>query len=273
MFELFDSHIHLFENGYKNSGSNELAEYEKFRTEHSINTALVIGYEGQSWAHGNNEYLRGVSQNSAWIKPLAFVHLEKFMLSNLDDFLQQGFIGISLYIFSDSEVSLLQNVDARVWSWLSENKWIVSVNSKGDYWQVWQEILRNFPNLNLFISHLGLPKIEVANPTNIEISSEFKVIESLSSYKNVFLKLSGFYALEPNVPQYPYQSVKPYIRYILEKFDLSRLVWGSDFSPALEVVPFDKTYAHLNEWDFISSEARQDILGNNLKKLIENRAK
>ena len=51
---LADSHIHLFENGYQNSGENTLESYLAIIEKFAISRALVVGYEGEPWAVGNN---------------------------------------------------------------------------------------------------------------------------------------------------------------------------------------------------------------------------
>jgi hypothetical protein len=89
---LADSHIHIFENGYKNSGESEISSYEELIKDHSIKCALVVGYEGESWATGNNVYISSLAQTRKWIHPLAFLEVRNLHVTNWD-------LKASLYIF------------------------------------------------------------------------------------------------------------------------------------------------------------------------------
>ena len=157
---LADSHIHIFENGYRNSGESEISSYEELIKDHSIKCALVVGYEGETWASGNNLYISSLAQTRSWMHPLGFLEVGNLQVANLESLLALGFEGISLYIFSESEVSELLAVDESTWAWLVDHKWMISVNSKSKFWDGWLEVMRSQPELTLLISHLGLPSVD-----------------------------------------------------------------------------------------------------------------
>ena len=106
---LADGHIHLFENGYKNSGENEISLYEDLIKQHTIKCSLVVGYEGESWALGNNAYISSLALNRPWIHPLAFFKPGNLQVSELDNLLKLGFEGITLYIFSEQDAGEVGN--------------------------------------------------------------------------------------------------------------------------------------------------------------------
>lgn len=265
---LADGHIHLFKNGYKDSGESEISHYEDLIRQHIIECALVVGYEGEYWALGNNTYISSLAQTRPWIHPLAFLQPGNLQVSHLDNLLLLGFEGITLYIFSDLEVTDLLSVDESTWAWLADHKWMVSVNSKGRYWNAWLDVMSRWPQLILLISHLGLPRVDVDHLTIDDIALELSTMRRLHDYMNVYLKLSGFYALEQVQPIYPYPSLRNYLLYIVNNFNLNRLIWGSDFSPALATVTFPQTFEHFSKLDFLKQNEIEMILHHNLMQLI-----
>jgi predicted TIM-barrel fold metal-dependent hydrolase len=265
---LADSHIHLFEKGYKNSGENEVALYENLIEEYSIGPALVVGYEGESWAVGNNVYIASLAPTRSWLHPLAFVRPKTLSVTQLENLLSLGFEGISLYLFSEEDVTELRLVAEGVWQWLVDHCWMVSVNSKSHYWEVWLQILTRFPTLTLLISHLGLPTVSFDTATQEKLNHQFSSIEKLHKFVNVYLKLSGLYALEPTKPTYPYRTLDRYLKYILENFEVKRLIWGSDFTPALSLVTFPQAFQHFSDLPFMTSQNVSKILNQNLVKLL-----
>ena len=268
MLMLADGHIHLFENGYKDSGANEISLYEELIKQHSIKCALVVGYEGESWATGNNVYIASLAQTRPWIHPLAFFKPENLQVSQLENLLSLGFEGITLYIFSEQEMADLSAVDDSVWAWLVDHKWMVSVNSKAHFWNAWLDVMSKWTDLILLISHLGLPQVDADHLSNDDIALELSTIGKLHSYSNVYLKLSGFYALEQEDPAYPYPSLRNYLHYIVNNFDRTRLIWGSDFSPALATVTFAQTFEHFSTLEFLGQIDKKMILHQNLLQLI-----
>ena len=267
---LADGHIHLFENGYKDSGESEISHYEDLIKQHTIKCALVVGYEGESWASGNNAYISSLAQTRSWIHPMAFLEPGNLQVTHLENLLDLGFEGIALYIFSNQDVTDLQAVDESAWAWLVDHNWMVSVNSKGNFWNVWLDLMSSWPQLILLISHLGLPIVDADHLTIDDIALELSTISRLHNYPNVYLKLSGFYALEQVHPIYPYPSLRNIVQYIVTNFNRNRLIWGSDFSPALATVTFLQTFEHLSKLEFLKQIDTEMILHQNLLQLIDN---
>lgn len=265
---LADSHIHIFKNGYRNSGESEISSYEELIKDHSIKCALVVGYEGETWASENNLYISSLAQTRKWMHPLGFLEVGNLQVANLESLLALGFEGISLYIFSESEVSDLLAVDESTWAWLVDHKWMISVNSKSKFWDGWLEVMRSQPELTLLISHLGLPSVDPQHLMPMNIAQELSTVEKLHKYPNIYLKLSGFYALEQVNPSYPYPSLRNYLLYILEHFDLNRLIWGSDFTPALATVTFPQTFDHIFGLDSSAVIYSKSVLYENLTRLL-----
>jgi L-fuconolactonase len=265
---LADSHIHLFENGYKGSGEHELQTYLALMDKFSIEHAIVVGFEGEPWAVGNNSYIGGLKATNSWMHPLAFVKPSALTLHYLQELQSHEFVGLTFYLFRTEEIAELKGIDGDVWRWLVERKWIISVNSTGEFWLAWLDILRDYPDLILLISHLGLPIISTDDPVGGNIAIHLNSVKQLSDFRNVYLKLSGFYALEPKTPLFPYLSLNPYLEYIVANFAVERLIWGSDFTPALDSVDFAQTFKHFSMLAFLSPTQISKILHHNLIELL-----
>ena len=229
----------------------------------------------QEWAEAE-VYFNRLDPSGPWAftrnLSLAFIHTKSDLTSlqeqgkrEFESLVDQGFVGISLYVFTNEDVGILRDIDDEIWQWLVDNKWLISVNSKGDLWLLWMEVLKRNPNLTLLISHIGLITIPTKPASEDEIAIILKTIASLMNFSNVYLKLSGFYALEPTDPVHAYRLLDPYIRYVVEKFSVDRLIWGSDFPLSLDKVSFGQTFENLN---YIEPLKLKNILENNLQRLL-----
>ena len=77
-----DAHLHLFQPGYvaelpencRRAQPDEATLYSALAQQHGVQQALVVGYEGEAWAAGNNQYLAKVLAGHAWLRPVAFVN-------------------------------------------------------------------------------------------------------------------------------------------------------------------------------------------------------
>ena len=67
--------------------------------------------------------------------------------------------------------------------------------------------------------------------TPAELREKLEPVVDLARADNVFVKLSGLYAIDP---KFPHAGAQPEGEMLLEAFGASRVVWGSDSSPALE---------------------------------------
>jgi predicted TIM-barrel fold metal-dependent hydrolase len=77
-----DSHIHLFRPGYaaklpescQRVQPDEVTLYRALSEQAGVQQALVVGFEGEPWAAGNNRYLAQQAAMHAWIRPVAYVN-------------------------------------------------------------------------------------------------------------------------------------------------------------------------------------------------------
>lgn len=285
-----DAHIHLFDPGYVKTWSEscrrvsptEVTLYDEFTRLHDIETALVVGYAGEPWAQGNNEYIAGLAKQYAWIQPIAYIHDPRQLdVSTLEELARQGFVGISLYLFTEdapAEDKAWREIEARlsdtsheVWAWLTDHHWLISVNSRGECWRAWQIVLAEHPQLNVLIAHLGLPPRLESIPDSQLAQANLAPILALADAPNVHVKLSGFYALTEPGYAYPHTACRPYVEVLLDRFTSARLLWGSDFAPALEWISFPQS-VHLLEAmsPSLAPATHRAITYDNLSRLLHN---
>jgi predicted TIM-barrel fold metal-dependent hydrolase len=272
-----DAHIHLFAGGFQDKSFasrpgvsiDEVACYASLAREHDVTAALVVGYTGERWCANNNEYLAKLSPNHDWIKAVACVDVKSPpTVRDLELLRDQGFVGVSMYVFSE-ETQQLDRISADVWRWLDKHNWLISANSEPDRWSVWQSVLKSFPRLRLLVSHLGQPPAVTSPLQREEAASVMHPITQLANYPGVCVKLSGFYSLSSPGHDYPHTAAWPYVEQLSECFSVERLLWGSDFSPCLDWVTFPQTIDLFEMIPFLDQRGVELITGGNLLALLD----
>ena len=274
-----DAHIHLFEGGYRgellanlpSTRIDEVAHYESLMRQHDIRQALVVGYEGEPWCATNNLFLASLIAQSRrpWIRPAAYFDPKELSVDALESWRSRGFVGVSLYLFTDASAAALDSVPQPVWTWLADHRWLVTVNSRGAWWSAWQSVLAKNPEIRLIASHLGQPPAQGAPITLDQARWNMADTLRLSEHPQVCIKLSGLYALSDPAYDYPHAAAWPYIQIVLEFFGADRVVWGSDYIPALTWLSFPQTIGVLDHLPFLDAISREKIVGGNLNHLLD----
>jgi L-fuconolactonase len=272
-----DAHLHFFAPGYvahlpercRRVQPDEATLYAALAQQHNITQVLAVGYQGQAWAAGNNRYLAALAATNAWIRPLAFIDDPAGLdVTTLEQLARERFVGLSLYLFDPPALAALGEVPDPVWSWLEAHCRLISVNSRGEHWGAWVPILERHPDLCLLVSHLGLPLVVEHPPDEQAARRALESVLALARFPGVRVKLSGFYALTTPGYDYPHRAAWPYVEVLLAAFGAERLLWGSDFSPSLELVSFPQTFGLLAQMPFLSDTDRRRIEGENLLSLL-----
>lgn len=276
VYKRCDAHAHFFMPGFvaglpescRRVEPDEVTLYAAYAKQHNVKSVLAVGYEGHAWAAGNNAYIAGLSRAHPWIWPVAFIGQPTTLTTEqLAELAGRGFVGLSLYLFDGLEAQLEQ-MTGDVWRWLTDHSWLLSVNASGDAWKAWQPILARFPSLHLIPAHLGLPPAHASAPATIEVQELLSPLTDLAIYPGVHVKLSGLYALAEPAHAYPHSAAWPYVAAMIDAFGTDRLLWGSDFSPALEHVTFAQTVDVVTQLPGLSAEERRAIWGGNLRRLL-----
>ncbi len=272
-----DAHLHFFRPGYvavlpencRRVQPDEVTLYEALAKEHNVQQVLAVGYEGQSWAAGNNQYLARLAAGHAWIRPIASVQEPAQLdMPPLEQWQQDRFVGLSIYVFSEEMMTAVNQVSDVVWAWLVQHRWLISVNSRGEHWTVWPPVLERHPDLRLLVSHLGLPPAVEQALSETEARQALEPVLALARFPGVQVKLSAFYALTKPGYNYPHQVTWPYVEVLLDAFGSTRLLWGSDYSPSLEWVSFPQTFGLFAHMSFLDKADIERIEGANLLALL-----
>jgi len=275
---VLEAHAHFFFPGYvellpencRRRDPDEITLYQAHAQRHEISQVVAIGYEAEAWAKGNNAYLAQVAAQHSWVRPVAFVSdPSRLSVEQLGAWQSQHFVGITLYVFTRDEAATLARVPSETWRWLEENAWLISVNSTGELWSSWKPILANHAQLCVLIAHLGLPAPVTSAPSPAEAKRVLQPVTDLAAFANSHVKFSGFYALAQPGYAYPQRASWPYAEVITEAFGTARILWASDFSPALEVVSFPQTVDVLKEMPWLTQADLTAIYHDNLASLLK----
>ncbi len=277
MSERADAHIHLFEGGYQDSlmkrfgrPVDEAVVYASLAKDHGVKAALIVGYADVPWALENTRYLTQMVKQYEWVHPAAYFDAsEPPTTEELTRLQADGFVGVSFYIFGQERVDALLGISDEVWNWLVSKRWLISVNSKDDDWNAWQEVLTRHPELRLVVSHLGLPPRQAEAPDAAGAREALASVLALSRYPQSRVKLSGFYALTDPGHDYPHRAAWPYVEALLDAYGVERLLWASDYSPCLDWLTFPQTYDLFSKMPFLNDADRERIEGANLLALLD----
>jgi L-fuconolactonase len=280
MAERADAHIHLFEGGYK-AGSftarpgvqiDEAALYNSLAKDHNVVAALVVCWQGwpqAAWSATNNAFLARIVRWYSWIHPVAYAEPDELTsVDQLEQWQQQGFVGLSMYMFGAAKLAALQDVPDTIWSWLVGHRWIISCNTQRQNLPVWHPILERHGELRILLSHLALPPRMNRPPDSATAREGVAEQLALARYPGPCVKLSGFYAVTDPPFDYPHEAGWPYVEALLAGFGAERLVWGSDFPPSLDHLTFPQTFHHFTKMPFLSATDREKIEGGNLLRLF-----
>ncbi len=251
--------MHLFASGYPGRygalfpKGGDLAVYDAIRGVHEIDHALVVGYEGDPWAKGNNRYIARLAKSHAWISPVAFCATTKTLdVSTLEKWWQDGFCGISLYLGADIDTDNVLTWSDEVVASLNAKRAIISINVPVAGIDRLRPFLLRISEAQVLVSHLGLPGSISAKTSTKSAAKTLAPLLRQADLPNVGVKVSALYACNA----FPHVGVASVIEALGASFGTKRLYWGSDFSPALDDVSFPQTI-----------EAVRLMLGRGLSKI------
>jgi len=86
-------------------------------------------------------------------------------------------------------------------------------------------IARNHPNLRIIVDHLGIPR----GLKDDAAFAHLPELIALAALPNVAVKAAGLPSYASKDP-YPYRSLHPYLRQVIDAFGPDRVFWGTDLS-------------------------------------------
>ena len=109
-----DSHLHLFKEslagvlGGSPACGDELFVYERLRSHHGIERALVIGYEGEPRYAGNNDYVLSLAATRHWIAPLVYLSVHSPPpVQQLARWRERGAAGFAVHLLNATDARAL----------------------------------------------------------------------------------------------------------------------------------------------------------------------
>ncbi|MBS34398.1 MAG: hypothetical protein CMO26_00575 [Thiotrichales bacterium] len=131
---------------------------------------------------------------------------------------------------------------------------------------VFAELARAHPSTRLVLDHLGL--LQPMQPPVPE--DPFKNIDqvlSLAALDNVVIKVSGAGTLshEP----FPYPDIWPSLLRIFERFGLSRCLWGTDWTRAVELLSYEQGVKAFTTSENLDDSDRTTLMGGSLMEIYD----
>jgi len=118
----------------------------------------------------------------------------------------------------------------------------------------------------VLLSYLGLPGPPSAWPGGNALVALRPVVET-ARFGHVSVKLSGFYAASEPRHGYPHDA-RALVDPLFDAYGPRRLLWGSDFAPALNAVSFPQTIDVVRRLEW-SPEDLGLVLGGNLVAALD----
>lgn len=274
---LADAHLHLFRHGFpgvygRNLLGSEIDVYEAFRAKHNIAAGLIVGYQGDGIDPENNAYIRELAATRPWMATLAYVEPGAMPTpAAIEALIAAGHVGLAVYVPDDGAVAALSRWDVATWRALDAHGGIISFNIGLPRIGILAAIAAAAPRCRLIVSHMGMPGTHKDTPAIDAARAELAPLLSLAEHPNVFVKLSGFYAVSDPSHAWPHLAAAPFVEVLVEGFGAGRCLWGSDFSPALDHVSFAQTIT-IPGLDAFDEATQAAVMGGNLMRILGRNA-
>jgi L-fuconolactonase len=270
-----DAHLHLFRQGYADGfggplGTDaELAAYERLRAHFGIERGLVVGYDREPHYAGNNDYILGLARDHTWIAPLVYLPTTPPTVEYLSALQQRGAVGFALYLPEVYEGQALAAWPAEVLAELRAQRAILSLNANPAATSLLAEVIDGLVGCTILFGHLGLPGQFDRVPAVAEARERLAPLLELAHREHVAVKFSGLYGISDPAHDFPHAAAQSFVDVLLDVFGPARLLWGSDFSPALDFVSFAQT-ADLRPLAACSPDEVAGVMGGNLLRLLDD---
>jgi len=270
---LADAHIHFFRRGFPGPYGasllrSDIEAYELLRSAHDIAAALIVGYEGLAIDPGNNAYIRELARTRPWMATVG--HVDDIAVAGeatVEALLAAGHAGIALYAPDAATARLVATRPAGFWTVLDRAGAIISLNAPPEAIAELGPVVAAAPDCRFLFSHVGLPGAHPRVPSREAAEARIAPLLALAPMPNVFVKISGLYAISMPEHAWPHEAARPFIDAVLDRFGAARCLWASDFPPALDLVSFAQTVDNPLLGGLAPAE-RAAVMGGNLLRLL-----
>ena len=276
---LADAHLHLFTDGYPGPDgapmlgpTREIDAYNALRATHGIEAGLVVGFEAGGIDTRNNAYLRELAVENRWIHSVAYVEVAPAPTpESVEQLLDQGHVGISIYLPDEESGRAVAAWPAGVWDVLGKARALVSLNARPEATRAIKPTIERARGVDFAFAHLGLPGPAPAELMPSSAKARLHSLLSLSESPNVFVKISGLYAVREAAGIDDLRSPEhAYIEVLLQTFGAERCMWGSDFSPVLAHNTFEETL-RIEPVSRLPAGDVEKVMGGTLSYLLQSR--
>jgi L-fuconolactonase len=272
-----DAHLHIFADGYGGrpgcspAGGDELVVYEHLRRRHGIQRGLVLGYEGEPRYAGNSDHVLSLAATRPWMAPLAYLPVSPPpSVTRLTGLRNRGAVGFALYPSSRSEGETLSDWPAAAFAELRRQRALVSVNAEPPAAAGMGRAVAELDGCPVLFSHLGSPGQFARTPPPKQARELLAPLLGFAARDHITVKFSGLYGISDPEHDFPHRAAQPFVDVMLDAFGPARLVWGSDYSPALDFVSFAQV-ADTRLLRSCTQAEVDDVMGGNLLRLLGSR--
>ena len=190
----------------------------------------------------------------------------------LREFRRSGARGFVLFAYGEAEATALGEWPAATFAEIRDQQAIISVNADIPAIASLAPAIGEFDGCSLLFSHLGEPGRFASAPSSAEARARLAPLIALAAHDHVHVKFSGLYGMCEPQDRFPHEPARPFVEVLLDEFGPSRLLWGSDFTPALDYVSFAQT-TDVGLLSSCSTAEVAQVMGANLVRLLDAHAR
>jgi len=137
------------------------------------------------------------------------------------------------------------------------------VGVKTEHLETVLELVNEIPNLQLVLDHLNQPPIQQKKG----FGKWGELMTELSSYPNVYAKISGLGTTTGKGNNWEADDIKPYVAFVLDKFGTSRCFCGGDWPVSLLAGSYEHAWTTYQQtlMSLLSTRETEQVLYQNAK--------
>ncbi|MEL6982235.1 MAG: amidohydrolase family protein [Actinomycetota bacterium] len=126
------------------------------------------------------------------------------------------------------------------------------------------ELARRHPETTIVVDHLGLPQ-PFEPPAPPDPWRDLDDVLALATHENVAIKVTGACTLSHQ--PFPFDDLWPHLERLVEVFGVDRLLWGTDWTRAVELLTYREGVDAFRSSDRLSDAERAALMGGTLSRI------